>query len=42
MLTGKAIDKNVEKVRFHRINGFLIKPPKVNTLKNAIRHALGQ
>lgn len=42
MLTGKDTDKNVEKARFHRINGFLVKPPKVNTLKNAIRHALGR
>ena len=42
MLTGKDTDKNTQKARIHRINGFLVKPPKANTLKYAIRHALGQ
>jgi len=40
MLTGKDTDKNAQNARIHRVSGFLIKPPKINTLKNAIRHAL--
>ena len=41
MLTGKDTDKNAQRARIHRISGFLVKPAKANTLKNAIRHALG-
>ena len=39
MLTGKDTDKNVQSARIHKINGFLIKPAKVNTLVAAIRRA---
>ncbi len=41
MLTGKDTDKNAQSARIHNINGFLVKPAKANTLRNAIRHALG-
>lgn len=41
MLTGKDTDKNAQKARIHKISGFLVKPPRANTLRNAIRHALG-
>lgn len=41
MLTGKDTDKNAQSARIHKINGFLVKPPKETTLKAAIRHALG-
>ena len=39
MLTGKDSDKNTQNARIHRVSGFLVKPPKANTLKNAILHA---
>ena len=39
MLTGKDSDKNAQNARIHRVSGFLVKPPKANTLKNAILHA---
>ncbi|NQU62313.1 MAG: response regulator [Rhodospirillales bacterium] len=41
MLTGKDTDKNAQNARIHKINGFLVKPPKANTMTNVIRHALG-
>ncbi len=37
MLTGKDTDKNVQSARIHKIDGFLVKPAKVNTLIAAIR-----
>ena len=40
MLTGKDTDKNAQSARIHKISGFLVKPAKAKTLKNAIRHAL--
>ena len=41
MLTGKDTDENAQKARIHKISGFLVKPPKPDTLGNTIRHALG-
>ena len=40
MLTGKDSEKNAQNARIHRVSEFLVKPPKVSTLANAIRHAL--
>ena len=42
MLTGKDTDKNARSARIHKISGFLVKPPRAKTLRNAIRYALGQ
>jgi len=41
MLTGKDTDKNVRSARIHKISGYVVKPPEVNTLKDHIRRALG-
>jgi len=41
MLTGQDTDKNVEKARIHKINGFIVKPPKVEDLERRMLDALG-
>lgn len=40
MLTGKDTDKNVQSARIHKIDGFLVKPAKAESLKAAIRRVL--
>ena len=40
MLTGKDTDKNVQSARIHKIDGFLVKPAKMDSLMAAIRRAL--
>ncbi len=40
MLTGKDTEKNVRSARIHKISGFVVKPPEVNTLKDHMRRAL--
>ena len=41
MLTGYATEKNVQRARTHKIDGFVVKPPSVDVLKVEIRHVLG-
>ncbi len=41
ILTGQASDKNVQKARTHKINGFVTKPPTVDMLRVQIRDVLG-
>ena len=41
ILTGKDTDQNVQKARFHKINGFLVKPPNAEDLERQLRKALG-
>ncbi|MBT3702915.1 MAG: response regulator [Alphaproteobacteria bacterium] len=41
MLTGQDTESNVEKARIHKINGFIVKPPKVDDLEQRILEALG-
>ena len=40
MLTGKDTDKNVRRARIHKISGFVVKPPDMETLKDHIRRAV--
>lgn len=40
MLTGNDTDANAQKARTHKINGFVVKPPKVETLSPLISKAL--
>ena len=40
MLTGKDTDVNTQRALIHKINGFLVKPAKPDTLGNTIRRAL--
>lgn len=40
ILTGKDTDKNVQRARFHKINGFIVKPPDPRDLERKIRRAL--
>ncbi len=41
ILTGKDTDENVQKARFHKIDGFIIKPPNAEDLERKLRKALG-
>ena len=41
MLTGQDTEKNVEKARFHKIDGFIVKPPKAEELERHMLKALG-
>ena len=41
ILTGQDTDRNMEKARFHEINGYLVKPPTVDLLRAQIRNVLG-
>jgi len=41
ILTGKDTDKNVQRARFHKINGFIVKPPQPEDLRRKIEKALG-
>ena len=41
MLTGKDTERNVQKAKIHKINGFIVKPPTVDVLKQHMRRALG-
>ncbi len=41
VLTGGDTEKNVKKSRTHRINGFIVKPPKAVELEHHLRGALG-
>ena len=41
ILTGKDTDQNVQKARFHKINGFIVKPPNAEDLERNLRKALG-
>lgn len=40
MLTGNDTDANAQKARTHKINGFVVKPPKAETLSPLISKAL--
>ena len=41
ILTGKDTDQNVQKARFHKIDGFIVKPPNAEDLERKMRKALG-
>ncbi len=41
VLTGRDTENNVRKSRTHRINGFIVKPPKAGELERLIRKVLG-
>jgi CheY-like chemotaxis protein len=41
MLTGQDSEENVQKGKAYRIQGFIIKPPKPEILKESIARALG-
>ncbi len=41
MLTGQDTDDNIKKGRFHKIDGFIIKPPKPELMEIHMRKALG-
>lgn len=41
MLTGQDTDKNVDLARIHKIDGFIVKPPKAEDLERRILKALG-
>ena len=41
ILTGQNTDQNVQKARFHKINGFIVKPPNAEDLERKLRKALG-
>lgn len=41
MLTGQDNEENVQKGKAYRIQGFIIKPPKPDVLKNHLERALG-
>ncbi len=41
MLTGQDTEENIIKGKAHRIQGFIIKPPKADVLKEHIVRALG-
>ena len=41
MLTGQDTEKNLRKARIHKIDGFIVKPPKTDILERHIRQALG-
>ena len=41
MLTGQDSEENLMKGRIHNIDGFIVKPPKADTLEVHMRKALG-
>lgn len=41
MLTGQDTEENIQKGKVHRIQGFIIKPPKPDVLREHIVQALG-
>jgi len=41
MLTGQDTEDNVKKGRFHKIDGFIIKPPKPDLMSIHMKKALG-
>lgn len=41
ILTGKDTDQNVQKAQFHKIDGFIVKPPNAEDLERKLRKALG-
>ena len=41
ILTGVNTDQNVQKARFHKIDGFIVKPPNAEDLERKLRKALG-
>lgn len=41
MLTGQDTEKNVNKARIHKINGFIVKPPTADLLEIHMKKALG-
>lgn len=41
MLTGQDTEDNVKKGRIHKIEGFIVKPPKADVLKSYLERALG-
>ena len=42
MLTAHSTDKNVRRGRFHRVDGFMVKPPSPKVLARCIRRALAR
>lgn len=42
MLTGKDTEKNVRSARIHKINGFIVKPPQIDNVRQHFRNALGK
>ena len=40
MLTGQDTEKNVQKGRIHRIDGFIVKPPKADELRGYLEKVL--
>lgn len=41
MLTGKDSDWNVQRAAFHKINGYVVKPPQAEDLKRRIEIVVG-
>jgi two-component system chemotaxis response regulator CheY len=41
MLTGQDTEDNVQKARIHKIDGYIVKPPKVDQLEAHMKRALG-
>lgn len=41
MLTSQDTEKNVEKAPIHKIDGFIVKPPKLDDLELHLRRVLG-
>ncbi len=41
MLTGQDTEKNIKKARIHKIDGFIVKPPKAVQLEIQMKQALG-
>ena len=41
MLTGQDTEDNVKKARIHKIDGYIVKPPKIDQLETHIMGALG-
>lgn len=41
ILTGQDTEANVRKARFHKISGFVVKPPKADALRAHITESLG-
>ncbi|MDP6564017.1 MAG: response regulator [Alphaproteobacteria bacterium] len=41
MLTGQDTDDNVKKAQIHKIDGFIVKPPKASAIEIHMKKALG-
>jgi len=41
MLTGQDTNENVSKARIHKIQGYIVKPPKVDQIEFYLKQALG-